>query len=63
MEAKFKNMLVGDWVCFLVLGVPVYGKIEYIVARAGGDDRIVATCGECRRADVLEYRPPHGVNP
>lgn len=44
---------VGDWICFLILGQPSIGKVEYVLGA-----RIITTIGEARLIDILEVRPP-----
>ena len=47
----------GDWICFQQLGLPCYGKVEYIRTHTIlKRNEYVTTAGTCTHDDVLEVR-------
>lgn len=47
----------GDWVCFLLLGTIVYGKVEYVIERTAiSKEQLVTTAGQTPTDGILEVR-------
>ena len=51
------DVRVGEWVCFQQLGLPCYGRVDYVRAmQFAPETEVVTTAGTCAMKDILEVR-------